>query len=69
MNTKHTMSDLREHLFDVIEKLKAPEPMDVQIAKMICLASQRRPYWACCSQAVLPASEQVWVDSETLADS
>lgn len=41
MNAKHTMTELRGHLFDVIEKLKAPEPMDVQIAKTICLASQR----------------------------
>ncbi len=38
MGKKNTMSDLRDHLFDTIERLKDPDPatpMDVQTAKVI----------------------------------
>lgn len=40
---KKGMSDLREALFDVIERLKAPgkNPMDVDTAGAICLAAKR----------------------------
>ena len=38
MGTKNTMNDLRDHLFEVIERLKDPDPrtpMDVETAKTI----------------------------------
>lgn len=41
---KNSISDLRNHLFDVIERLKDPgdtPPMDVRTAEAICLAAQR----------------------------
>lgn len=41
---KHKISDLRGHLFDVIERLKDPKadaPMDTKTAEAICLAAKR----------------------------
>ena len=38
MGTKNTMTDLRDHLFEVIERLKDPDPqtpMNVETAKAI----------------------------------
>ena len=38
MGTKNTMGDLRDHLFEVIERLKDPDPatpMDTETAKVI----------------------------------
>lgn len=38
MGKKNTMGDLRDHLFDVLERLKDPDdatPMDVETAKTI----------------------------------
>ena len=34
--TKHTMTELRSHLFDTIEELKKPDGMEVNRAKAIC---------------------------------
>jgi hypothetical protein len=41
---KNRLTDLRSHLFDVIERLKDPKadvPMDTKTAEAICLASKR----------------------------
>lgn len=41
---KNNISDLRNHLFEVIERLKDPEPqspMDTETAETICLAAKR----------------------------
>lgn len=41
---KNSISDLRNHLFDVIERLKDPSdehPMDVKVAEAVCLAAKR----------------------------
>jgi hypothetical protein len=41
---KNNLSDLRNHLFDVIERLKDPDPahpMNCNTAQAICLAAQR----------------------------
>lgn len=42
--SKNKLSDLRGHLFDVIERLKDPkadQPMEVKTAEAICLAAKR----------------------------
>lgn len=42
--SKNKLSDLRGHLFDVIERLKDPkadQPMDTKTAEAICLAAKR----------------------------
>jgi hypothetical protein len=42
--SKNKLSDLRGHLFDVIERLKDPKtenPMDTKTAEAICLAAKR----------------------------
>lgn len=41
---KNTMTDLRGHLFDVIENLKNPQSenkMDTKTAEAVCLAAKR----------------------------
>jgi hypothetical protein len=41
---KNRLTDLRGHLFDVIERLKDPRtdaPMDTKTAEAICLAAKR----------------------------
>lgn len=41
---KNSITDLRNHLFDVIERLKDPDektPIDCETAEVICLAAKR----------------------------
>lgn len=41
---KNGIGDLRNHLFDVIERLKDPQPetpIDIESAQVICLAAKR----------------------------